>query len=36
VDPAIEVVGEASMGREAFERARRLSPDFCTGHPYSR
>jgi DNA-binding NarL/FixJ family response regulator len=26
-DPAIEIVGRASTGREAVERARRLSPD---------
>ncbi|MGH9013579.1 MAG: response regulator, partial [Acidimicrobiia bacterium] len=26
-EPAIEIVGEASTGREAVERARRLSPD---------
>jgi DNA-binding NarL/FixJ family response regulator len=26
-DPSIEVVGEASTGREAVERARRLAPD---------
>jgi DNA-binding NarL/FixJ family response regulator len=26
-DPTIEVVGQASTGREALERARRLSPD---------
>jgi RNA polymerase sigma factor (sigma-70 family) len=26
-DPAIEIVGEAATGRQAVERARRLSPD---------
>jgi len=26
-DPAIEIVGEASTGREAVERARRVAPD---------
>jgi DNA-binding NarL/FixJ family response regulator len=26
-DPAIEIVGQASTGREAVERARRLAPD---------
>jgi DNA-binding NarL/FixJ family response regulator len=26
-DPAIEIVGQASSGREAIERARRLAPD---------
>jgi RNA polymerase sigma factor (sigma-70 family) len=27
VDPSIEIVGEATTGREAVERARRLGPD---------
>lgn len=26
-DPSIEIVGEASTGREAVERTRRLDPD---------
>jgi hypothetical protein len=32
-DPTIEIVGQASNGREAVERARRLAPDVVLGDP---